>query len=95
LKTQPECAWHIAAPIYGYCPAARSGTIAYMLDEDGDIKPASQFWELGVIAIAAVFTSCIIGLWFFSFKVPTEKPPTEITVGIGQGSTIQPAKPKP
>ena len=61
-----------------------------MLDEDGDIKPPSQFWDLGVIAIAAVFTSCIIGLWFFSFKVPADKPPSEITMGIGQGSAIHP-----
>jgi len=64
-----------------------------MLDEDGDIKPPSQFWDLGVIAIAAIFSSCIIGLWFFSFKVPNEKPPTEMTVGIGQGSTIHPTLP--
>ncbi len=66
-----------------------------MLDEDDDIKPPSQFWDLGVIVIAAVFTSCIIGLWFFSFHVPADKPPTEITVGIGQGSAIQPAAPVP
>jgi hypothetical protein len=66
-----------------------------MIDNDGDIKPPSQFWELGVIAIAAVFTACIIGLWFFSFKVPAEKAPTEMTVGLGQGSTIHPAPAAP
>ncbi len=64
-----------------------------MIDDDGDIKPPGQFWELGVIAIAAVFTSCIIGLWFFSFKVPAEKPPGELTMGIGQGSAIRQAPP--
>jgi hypothetical protein len=66
-----------------------------MIDEDGDIKPPSQFWELGVIAIAAVFTLCIVGLWFFSFKAPQEKAPAEMTVGIGQGSTIHPAPAAP
>jgi hypothetical protein len=59
-----------------------------IIDEDGDIKQPSQFWDLGVVAIAAVFTACIIGMWFFSFAVPAQKAPPEMTVGLGQGSAI-------
>jgi len=64
-----------------------------IIDEDGFIKQPSQFWELGVVFIAAVFTLCIVGLWFFSFSVPPEKPVNEVSVGLGAGSTIHPSKP--
>ena len=64
-----------------------------IIDDEGNIKQPSQFWDLGVIAIAAIFSSCIIGLWFFSFKVPQDKPATEVSVGIGQGSTIHSSPP--
>lgn len=59
-----------------------------MIDEDGDIKQPLPIWDLGVVVIAAVFTACIIGLWFFKFTVPAEKTPSELSVGLGAGSTI-------
>jgi hypothetical protein len=64
-----------------------------IIDEDGDIKQPLPIWDLGVVAIAAVFTAFIVGLWFFKFTVPADKPvkpPAEVTIGIGQGSTIHP-----
>jgi hypothetical protein len=68
-----------------------------MIDEDGDIKPPSQFWEMGVVAIAAVFTMSGVALCFFSFSAPHSaaplKPAAEVTMGIGGGSTIRPAPP--
>ena len=68
-----------------------------IIDEDGHIKQPSQFWDLGVVAIAAIFTLCIFGLAFFSFTVPADKPKNEVSIGIGAGSTIHqaaPAKPQ-
>jgi hypothetical protein len=66
-----------------------------MIDEDGDIKPPSQFWDMGVVGIAAVLTMAGIATCFFSFDVHGDKTPakqpTEVTVGIGTGSTIHPA----
>jgi hypothetical protein len=71
-----------------------------MIDEDGDIKPPSQFWELGVVAIAAVFTLSGVALCFFSFSPPhTSSAPQnvaapqnagEVTMGIGSASAIHP-----
>jgi hypothetical protein len=66
-----------------------------IIDEDGHIKQPSQFWELGVVGIAAVFTLAIVGLFFFSFKPPTSAPSNEVSIGIGAGSTIHPVPPKP
>ena len=72
-----------------------------MIDEDGDIKQPYGFWDLGVVGIALVLTMAGIATCFFSFAVPKDKPaakpaaPTEVTIGIGQGSTIQPTKPQP
>ncbi|MEJ0027733.1 MAG: hypothetical protein WDN01_17040 [Rhizomicrobium sp.] len=72
-----------------------------MIDEDGDIKQPSGFWDMGVVGIAAVLTLAGIATCFFTFTVPSEKPaaaqaqPTEVMIGVGQGSTIHPAKPQP
>ena len=77
-----------------------------MIDEDGDIKPPTQFWELGVVAIAAIFTLSGVALCFFSFSPPHASPQQgapaqvagEVTIGIGQGQTIHPrstSTPKP
>ena len=63
-----------------------------MIDEDGDIKQPLQIWDFGVIVIAAVFTACIVGLWFFSFKVPDKAQP-ELSIGLGQGSSIHQGAP--
>ncbi|MEI9990514.1 MAG: hypothetical protein WDM86_10780 [Rhizomicrobium sp.] len=69
-----------------------------MIDDDGDIKQPLGIWDMGVVGIAAVLTLAGIATCFFTFTVPSEKPsaqPTEVTVGLGQGSAIHPAKPQP
>jgi hypothetical protein len=65
--------------------------------EDDDIKPPSGFYDMLPIGVAALLTACAIGLCFFTFTVKGEKPaaqPTEVTIGVGQGSTIQPQNPQ-
>ena len=67
-----------------------------MIDEDGDIKQGSGFWDFGVVGIAAVLTLAGIATCFFTFTVPKDPPakqPAEVTIGVGQGSTIHPAAP--
>ncbi len=64
-------------------------------DDDGNIRQPSHLWELGVVGIALTMTVCGVMMCFFSFAVPAEKAkpvpqPTEVTVGIGGGSTIRP-----
>lgn len=72
-----------------------------MIDEDGDIKQPTQMFDMGVVGIAAVLTLCGVAMCFFSFTVPSDKAPPkqaapqEVTLGIGQGSTIHPDKPQP
>ena len=72
-------------------------------EDDNEIKPGSQIFDLGVVGIAAFLTASGIGLCFFTFTVPVDKPtpppaatsqPTEVTVGIGAGQTIHPAPPE-
>lgn len=72
-------------------------------EDENEIKPGPQIFDLGVVGIAAFLTLSGIGLCFFTFKVPMDdkpKPPpaataqpTEVTVGIGSGSTIRQAPP--
>jgi hypothetical protein len=70
-------------------------------DQDEDDKPPTQVWDLAVIAVAALLTLCGVGVCFFKFTIaaaPPAKPaaqPAEVTIGIGQGSTINPSKPGP
>ena len=45
-----------------------------MIDDDGDIKQPSQFWDMGVVGIAAVLTLAGIATCFFTFTVPSDKP---------------------
>ncbi|HJW41579.1 MAG TPA: hypothetical protein VJ476_10170 [Rhizomicrobium sp.] len=70
-----------------------------MIDDDGDIEQPSQIWDMGVVGIAAVLTLAGIATCFFTFTVPADKPaarqaqPTEVTIGLGQSSTIHSDKP--
>jgi hypothetical protein len=63
------------------------------LEDDIDDKPYRDFSDLMPILLAFILTLCGIGMFFFHFAAGApQKPapePTEITVGIGQGSTLQ------
>lgn len=72
------------------------------LDDEDDI-PRSEIWDKGVILFAALLTACAIGVCFFQFTIPATKPekavqaagqPTEVMIGVGQGSNIH-QKPAP
>lgn len=66
------------------------------LDEDDDI-PRNEIWDKGVIFVAALLTACAVGVCLFQFTIPSPKPakaaqttaqPTEVMIGVGEGSTI-------
>lgn len=69
------------------------------IDEDNDIKPRPEIWEMAIVGLAALLTLSGIGAAFFSFTLkplpPAKRPPqpTEVTIGIGQGQTIHPRTP--
>ena len=65
-----------------------------MSTDDNDDKPRRDINDLFVIGLAALLTLCGIGMYFFTFKVPVDKPappPAETMIGIGKGSTIHPS----
>ncbi|HXC55798.1 MAG TPA: hypothetical protein VNU97_10920 [Rhizomicrobium sp.] len=62
-----------------------------------DDKRRFDISELLPIAVAALLTLCAVALCFFKFTIAPAKPapqPAEVTIGIGQGSAIQPQKPQ-
>ncbi|MGZ5932642.1 MAG: hypothetical protein ACXWLD_00495 [Rhizomicrobium sp.] len=59
-------------------------------EEDDDI-PSNEYWDKGVIFVAALLTLCAIGVCFFEFTIKPAKAPIparpaatsgEVTVGI-------------
>jgi len=73
------------------------------LEEDDD-TPQSEIWDKGVIFVAALLTACAVGVCLFQFTIPSAKPakapqstdqPTEVMIGVGQGSTIHKTAPVP
>jgi hypothetical protein len=67
--------------------------------DDDDDKPRREINDWFVIGLAALLTLCGVGMFFFTFTVPKEKPQppaAETMIGIGAGSTItQPTLPQP
>ncbi len=64
------------------------------LEDDLDDRPRRDFSELMPIILALVLTLCGIGLFFFNFSAgapekPAAQQPSEVTIGIGQGSNLQ------
>ena len=74
------------------------------LDDDDDDAPRPDYYQFLPIGLAALLTAAAIGLCFFTFTVPPEKPAAkpaaatsgggEVMIGVGKGSTIHP-KPDP
>ncbi|MEI9885487.1 MAG: hypothetical protein WDN08_03145 [Rhizomicrobium sp.] len=67
-----------------------------MTIEDDDDRPRRDYTELLPIGLALILTAAAIALCFLTFKISPEKPaaqPSEVTIGIGEGSTIRPPPP--
>jgi hypothetical protein len=74
------------------------------LDDDDDAPPP-DYYQFLPIGVAALLTAAAIGLCFFTFTVPAEKPAPppasaasgggEVMVGVGRGSTIHGPQPDP
>jgi hypothetical protein len=66
--------------------------------EDDDDAPPPDYYQFLPIGVAALLTAAAIGLCFFTFTVPGERPAPrpsvaadgggEVMVGVGKGSTI-------
>ncbi|MEI9996024.1 MAG: hypothetical protein WDM91_15620 [Rhizomicrobium sp.] len=65
-----------------------------VVDDEGNIKQPSPIWDMGVVLIAATLTFCGLAMCFFTFTVSGDKAvarqPAEVTIGVGDGSTIHP-----
>jgi hypothetical protein len=65
------------------------------LENDLDDKPYRDFSDLMPILLAFILTVCGIAMFFFHFSAgapqkPVAQPqPSEVTIGIGQGSNLQ------
>jgi hypothetical protein len=66
--------------------------------EDDDDAPPPDYYQFLPIGVAALLTAAAIGLCFFTFTVPGEKPAPrpsvatdgggEVMIGVGKGSTV-------
>jgi hypothetical protein len=70
------------------------------LEDEDDDAPRTDYYQFLPIGLAALLTAAAIGLCFFTFTVPPEKPAAaapavardsgngEVMIGVGGGSTI-------
>lgn len=69
------------------------------LENDNDIKPRPEIWEMAIVGLAALLTLSGIGAAFFSFTLkplPPAKPtpqPAEVMIDLSRGQTLPPPVP--
>ena len=69
------------------------------IDEDNDIKPRPELWEMAIVGLAALLTLSGIGAAFFSFTLkplpPAKRPPepAEVMIDLSKGQTLHPPTP--
>ena len=69
-----------------------------MSQDDDDLDQRPQPWDNGIVLLAAMLTLCAIAAGFYLYEIPLPHAPPppaqtapangEVTIGIGQGSTI-------